>query len=91
MTKVDWSAVGYIKRSKNRKDALKLLETPMMPSELGKEMKISLTHASKIVRELNSQSLVKCLNDGLKVGRIYRTTSKGMKVREEAEKYGSDK
>jgi DNA-binding MarR family transcriptional regulator len=51
-----------------------------MPSELGKKMQISLTHASKIIRELNSKKLIQCLNNELKIGRIYRLTKEGHKV-----------
>jgi len=72
-----WEVIGFTKRSKNRQKALKLLEKPMMPSELGKEMGISLTHASKIIRELHSKQLVECLNEQLKVGRIYKISKKG--------------
>lgn len=72
--------MGYVKRSSNRAKALRLLHKPMTPSELGREMKMSLTHASKIVRELNAQGLVHCLNDTLKVGRIYAVTSLGKRV-----------
>ena len=80
MNDISWDLVGYAKRSRNRARALKLLEKPMMPSEVGKEMRISLTHASKIVRELNSKKLIHCLNEKLKVGRIYRTTKSGSKI-----------
>lgn len=75
-----WDAVVFIKRSKNRLSALKLLRNPLMPSELAKEMKISLTHGSKIVRELYKQGLVECLNNNVTVGRIYRITKKGSSV-----------
>ncbi len=51
-----------------------------MPSELGRAMKISLTHASKVIRELHAQKLIACFNDELKVGRIYRITSSGKNV-----------
>lgn len=78
-----WDSVGYVKRSPNRLKALQLLDSPMMPSELGRAMKISLTHASKVIRELHSKDLVVCLNENLKLGRIYRTTAKGKKVLKE--------
>jgi len=81
-----WDKVGYVKRSPNRTKALRLLESPTMPSELGREIKISLTHASKVVRELNSKKLIVCLNDKLKVGRIYKITSEGKKVLKEIKK-----
>ena len=75
-----WELVGYVKRSKNRIEALELLKKPMLPSELGREMKLSLTHASKIIRELNSKRLIICLNENLKIGRIYRITTKGTTI-----------
>ena len=78
--KINWNAVGYVKRSKNRIEALKILINPQMPSELGREMNISLTHASKICRELHKNKLIECLNDKMKVGRIYRITGKGKKI-----------
>lgn len=83
-TKINWDDVGFIKRSKNRTKVLKILVQPKMPSELGREMNISLTHASKICRELCSKKLIECLNDKMKVGRIYRVTEKGSKVLEKA-------
>ena len=89
MIKLDWDAISYVKRSQNRLKALIILQTPMMPSELGREMKISLTHASKIVRELNDKKLVTCLTEMAKVGRIYKISSKGIKVKESISFYGS--
>jgi DNA-binding MarR family transcriptional regulator len=80
MSSTYWEAVGYVKRSKNRINAMELLTNPLMPSEVGKMMQISLTHASKIVRELNSKKLIHCLNENLKVGRIYQLTAQGKKV-----------
>ena len=80
MTNTFWAVVGYVKRGPNRVKALGLLTTPLMPSELGREMNISLTHASKIIRELHSKRLVACLNETLKIGRIYRITGQGKKV-----------
>lgn len=76
----NWEDIGYIKRSKNRVKALVFFLVPKMPSELAKEMKISITHASKICRELNSKRLIECLNNKLKMGRIYQTTIKGESV-----------
>lgn len=72
-----WELIGFVRRSENRQKALKLLEEPLMPTELGKKMNISLTHASKIIRELYKKGLVDCLNDKLKVGRIYRISKRG--------------
>ncbi len=80
MKDIDWNLVGFVKRSENRIRALELLKSPFMPSELGEEMKVSLTHASKIIRELYAKKLVECLNEELKVGRLYVISKKGKKV-----------
>lgn len=80
MVAIDWKVIGYVKRSKNRFEALKLFEKPTMPSELAQQMKISLTHGSKIARELNSKKLIHCLNEGEKIGRLYIITQDGLKV-----------
>jgi len=86
MSNTYWDLVGFVKRSKNRIKAMELLTNPLMPSEVGKKMQISLTHASKIVRELYKKSLVNCLNENLKVGRIYQLTKQGQKVLEEVKR-----
>lgn len=83
MSNTYWESVGFVKRSKNRIKAMELLNDPLMPSEIGKEMQISLTHASKIIRELYKKKLVNCLNENLKVGRIYKLTKKGQKILKE--------
>lgn len=82
MTSLNWDLVGFVKRSKNRQKVLDILETPLTPSDIAKKLKISLTHASKIVRELNSKKLIKCLNEDLAMGRIYQRTNEAKKILE---------
>ena len=41
---------------------------------------MSLTHASKVVRELENKRLIKCLNEESKVGRIYKRTKEGDEI-----------
>ena len=86
MSNTYWEAVGFVKRSKNRMKAMELLTNPLMPSEIGKKMQISLTHASKIVRELYKKELVNCLNESLTIGRIYKLTKKGQRVLKEVKR-----
>ena len=80
MADINWDLVGFVKRSKNRQKVLDLLEIPLTPSDIAKKLKISLTHASKIVRELNSKKLIKCLNEDLAMGRIYQRTEGAKKI-----------
>ncbi len=72
--------VGFVKRSKNRQNVLELLENSLTPSDVSKKLKMSLTHASKLIRELNTKGLVKCLNDNLAMGRIYKRTEKAKAI-----------
>ena len=80
MVDLNWDLVGFIKRSKNRQKVLTILETPLTPSDIAKRLKISLTHASQIVRELNSKKLIKCLNEDLSMGRIYQKTKEAKRI-----------
>lgn len=86
MKDINWILIGFIKRSKNRQKAMELLDNPLMPSELGKKMSISLTHASKIIRELTTNGLIRCLNEELKTGRMYQLTNLGKKILMEVER-----
>lgn len=83
---INWNLAGWIIRSKNRPEVLKVLTIPQNPSRVAKKLKISLTHASKTVRELNSKNLIKCLNDKNKVGRIYGITEEGKEILKYIEK-----
>lgn len=75
-----WELIGYVIRSENRQKALKILYEPTTPSMLAENMKMSLTHASKVIRELYNKGLIDCKNDKMKVGRIYQINSKGKTI-----------
>lgn len=79
--KLNWKLTGWVLRSKNRAKVLRLLNIPLTPSQVAKKLKISLTHASKVVRELEKKKLIKCLNESNKMGRIYQRTSEGEKIK----------
>jgi len=75
--KIDWDLAGWILRSPNRVKVLKLFEIPLTPNIISKKANMSLTHASKIVRELAVKKLLVCLNEKAKLGRIYKRTKQG--------------
>ena len=83
---INWEKAGWIIRSENRQNVLILLEVPLTPSHVAKKLEISLTHASKIIRELEKQKLVECLNDKTKRGRIYKRTKEGDEILKYIEK-----
>lgn len=83
-----YSLVSYIKRAKNRKEILKALDKPMMPSELVIKLyqKNSNTYfniVSRALSELKEKGLVKILNPNDKTGRIYQRTESGNKILKE--------
>ena len=77
---MDWNLAAYVLRSKNRPDVLNILKIPQSPTQVSKKLKISLTHASKTIRELSSKKLIKCLNEKDKLGRIYEITKEGKEI-----------
>jgi len=77
---INWDKAGWVIRSENRQKVLKLLDVPLTPSHIAKKLKMSLTHASKVVRELENKKLIKCLNEEFKVGRIYKRTKEGNEI-----------
>lgn len=68
---------GFIVRSSYRKKVFLLLENPIRPSEIAKNLDIRLTHITRELRELKKKGLIECLNPKEKVGRLYQLTHKG--------------
>lgn len=80
--RLNWKLTGWVLRSKNRPEVLKLLDIPLTPSQISKKLKLSLTHASKVARELEKRKLIECLNEENTMGRIYKRTEHGEKIKE---------
>ena len=75
--KMNWGLCGFVIRSKNRVNVLLSLDLPRTPSNIAKKIKISFTHASKIIRELEKKGILHCLNSKDTKGRIYKRTAIG--------------
>lgn len=74
-------AVAYVGISKVRSNVLKFLgEDLRYPSQIAKELDIRIQHVSTALKELKEKELVECINEDVKVGRLYRTTNKGKQV-----------
>ena len=74
-------AVAYVGISKVRPNVLNYIgEDLKYPSKIAKELDIRIQHVSTVLRELKEKELVECINEDMKVGRLYRTTSKGKQV-----------
>ena len=73
--------VAYVGISKIRSNVIKFIgEDLRYPSQIAKELDIRIQHVSTALKELKEKELVECINEDVKVGRLYRTTSKGKQV-----------
>ena len=77
---VNWNNVGYVTRSKYRKNVFLSLEKPIRPSQITKKLDLRLTHVVRALRELKQRGFVKCLNPKERIGRLYVLTDKGKKL-----------
>ncbi|WP_296857890.1 transcriptional regulator [uncultured Methanobrevibacter sp.] len=73
--------VGYVKVSIYRTKTLKFIgDGRKMPSEIGKELGITTSHASNILRALKKYNLVICTNPNVRKGRLYENTDLAKEV-----------
>ena len=73
--------VGYVKVSIYRTKTLKFIgDGRKMPSEIGKELGITTSHASNILRALKKYDLVVCTNPNVRKGRLYENTDLAKEV-----------
>ena len=75
-----WDLCGFVISSGQRSKVLSCLATPKTPSMIAKELKLSLAHASKIVRELEKRKLIVCLNPSATKGRLHKRTKIGDEI-----------
>lgn len=87
MPKADfWKKYGFIKRSKNRQEILKLMDEPQTPSDICKRTKLSMNLVSRALRELEKEDIVICNNPAAKMGRVYELTKLGKDIIKHLEK-----
>lgn len=78
---------GFILRSDYRKKVfLFLTEKPIMPSEIEKVLTLRFTHITRELRFLKEKNLIECINPKERVGRLYRLTSSGEKLKKAMQK-----
>jgi len=74
---MDWEVYSFVIRGKIRKTVFLALYRPKTPSEISREIKVSTTHVSRSIKELEELNLVNCMTPKLKLGRVYKLTKKG--------------
>ena len=77
---MDWSKYSFVIRAKNRKAVLLCLSKPKTPTQIAEELKLSLPHVSRALKELEKEGLIECLTPNEKVGRVYRRTRTGEEI-----------
>ena len=85
---IDWEAVAFVKKAKNRKAVIEILHSPRIPSEIvriiyGRSSETFFATISRALRELEGEGLIEIINPKEHTGRLYRLTSKGIAVRDQ--------
>lgn len=76
-----WEKYSYVMASKHRKKVLlSLLDHPKMPTQIGEETGLRVSHVSRALREMTSKGITTCLTPEVKKGRIYALTNDGKKI-----------
>ncbi len=72
--------LSYVLSGQLRKKVIESLIIPTTPTELSKKLKGDRSSISRVLLFFQEKSLVKCINQEDKKGRIYQLTDKGKKV-----------
>lgn len=78
----------WIRRGSQRRAIIQVMSKPMFPSEIQKKVKeinqkISLNNCSDVLRSFVKVKIAECVNPHEKVGRLYKLTKKGERIRKE--------
>jgi predicted transcriptional regulator len=74
---------SWILKGKQRKKILKVMDKPLIPTQIKERTDLSLNNVSDILREFRKRNLAECINPKEKTGRIYELTDKGKKLRKQ--------
>jgi len=73
---------SWVVRGKQRKKIIRALSKEKIPTQIKEETKLSLNNVSDVLRAFKKKKIVKVLNPKEKTGRLYKLTTKGMRIRE---------
>lgn len=80
---MDWKLYSFVARGKNREAVvIELLKSPRLPKDIAEKTKISISHISRSLTELEVEGIVECLTPNEKRGRVYELTPKGKEIAE---------
>lgn len=82
-----WDNTGYVCSSKYRMTIVKfLLMHRSTPHNIAENTNIKMPHVSRALRQLKEKGIVECLTPYRSRGRIYKLTTKGVKIAKMLEK-----
>lgn len=85
--KLMYREIARIQRSGIKMRILKALQLEKTPSQIAEKIGIHVSSASRSMRGLKKDKLIKCLNPSEPNYRYYQTTKKGKEVIQESDEY----
>jgi predicted transcriptional regulator len=79
----DYTDYSWILRGKQRAKVLKVMDKPLIPTQIKDKTNLGLNNVSDILREFRKRKVARCLNPKEKTGRIYELTDKGKKLKKQ--------
>lgn len=80
-----YEQIAKVQRSKTKRRILKLLNRAMTPTQVEKKLVLHITSASRSMRSLEKDNLLKCLNPKQPNYRYYKITPRGLRILKEIE------
>ncbi len=77
----DYKDYSWVIKGRQRKKILKVMDKPLIPTQIKEKADLSLNNVSDILREFRKRNLAKCINPKEKTGRIYELSDKGKRLR----------
>lgn len=74
---------SWVLKGKQRRKILKIMDRPMIPTQIKEKANLSLNNVSDILREFRKRKVARCVNPKEKTGRLYKLTEKGEKLRKQ--------
>ncbi len=86
MSKLDTSKYSWVKRGKQRKNIIRVMDEPDTPTDIAKKSGYSLNNTSRVLREFRKKGIAKLLNPKDKTGRLYELNQSGKIIRDKLRK-----
>ncbi len=83
----DYKDYSWVIKGRQRKKILKVMDKPLIPTQIKEKADLSLNNVSDILREFRKRNLAKCINPKEKTGRIYELSDKGKRLRKKLQDY----